>query len=312
MAVAVLRPEWIGLQLEPELVQRVQVARPNLNPKAPKPVAPQAGANQPAAPAVEPAPSVAVATPVEPTLAPQPQAEPTPAQPEPQVAVEAQPAPAVEPMPTTENPVAAQNLPHYLPAGESLWVGSFDGGARATEAWASVTPGSKAFAQLANGNFFIGSVKAVAADALVLAVKHGEVLLPRSEIRKVTTLDSRDYADLQRATQGFLKLSNDNRLVGEILQTVGDDHYVLQMQSDRIVVPRSAVQQVVERGGSEGLRFGSVGDEEQWLRGVAERQLQSQRTGASSQKPSTKSGAQPSQQQIPVKQEQRTAPSAAK
>lgn len=311
-AVAVLHPEWIGLTLEPELVQRVQVARPNLSPKAPKPVAPQAGKNEPAAPAVEPAPQVAVATPVAP--APQPTAQPTPAptEPEPKVAVVEQPAPAVDPMPTTENPVATQNLPHYLPAGETLWVGSFDGGARATEAWASVTPGSKAFAQLANGNFFIGSVKAVAADALVLAVKHGEVFLPRSEIRKVTTLDSRDYADLQRATQGFLKLSNDNRLVGEILQTVGDDHYVLQMQSDRIVVPRSAVQQVVERGGSEGLRFGSVGDEEQWLRGVAERQLQSQRTGASTTKPQTKSNAQQSQPHIPVKQEQRTAPSAAK
>jgi len=142
-----------------------------------------------------------------------------------------------------------------------------------------VTPGSKAFAQLQNGNFFIGSVKAVAQDAITLSVKQGEVFLAREEIKRVTTLDSRDYADLQRATQGFLKLSNDNRLVGEILQSVGDDHYVIQMHSDRIVVPRSAVQQVVERQGAEGVRFGTVGDEEQWLRGVAERQLESQRIG---------------------------------
>ena len=309
-AVAVLHPEWIGLTLEPELVQRVHVARPNLNPKAPKPVAPQVAKNEPAAPAVETAPNVAVAQPAEPT--PAPTTQPTPVEPEPKVAVVEQPAPAVEPMTTTENPVASQKLPHYLPAGETLWVGSFDGSERATAAWASVTPGSKAFAQLANGNFFIGSVKAVAADALVLAVKQGEVMLPRAEIRKVTTLDSRDYADLQRATQGFLKLSNDNRLVGEILQTVGDDHYVLQMQSDRIVVPRSAVQQVVERGGSEGVRFGSVGDEEQWLRGVAERQLQSQRTGTSLPKPTNTGSAQQSQPQIPVKQEQRKAPGSAK
>jgi len=270
-AVVVVHPEWVGLTLEPELVERVQVARPNVNPRTPKPIPQVAQVEKPAAPAVEPAPAqqntpVAQPVAIEPTPVVQPEVTPV-VQPE------------AAPQPTTENPIASANLPRYLPAGESLWVGEFDGGSRATAEWASVTPGSKAFAQLQNGNFFIGSVKAVAQDAITLSVKQGEVFLAREEIKRVTTLDSRDYADLQRATQGFLKLSNDNRLVGEILQSVGDDHYVIQMHSDRIVVPRSAVQQVVERQGAEGVRFGTVGDEEQWLRGVAERQLESQRVG---------------------------------
>jgi hypothetical protein len=275
-AVVVVHPEWVGLTLEPELVERVQVARPNVSPRTPKPILQVAQVDKPAAPAVEPAPAQ-VETPVAQPVA----VEPTPVEPQPVVQPEVTPVtqPEVAPQPTTENPVASANLPRYLPAGESLWVGEFDGGTRATAEWASVTPGSKAFAQLQNGNFFIGSVKAVAQDAITLSVKQGEVFLAREEIKRVTTLDSRDYADLQRATQGFLKLSNDNRLVGEILQSVGDDHYVIQMHSDRIVVPRSAVQQVVERQGAEGVRFGTVGDEEQWLRGVAERQLESQRVG---------------------------------
>ncbi len=275
-AVVVVHPEWVGLTLEPELVERVQVARPNVNPRTPKPIPQVAQVDKPAAPAVEPAPvqqNMPVAQPVA--------VEPTPVEPTPVAQPEVTPVtqPEVAPQPMTENPIASANLPRYLPAGESLWVGEFDGGTRATAEWASVTPGSKAFAQLQNGNFFIGSVKAVAQDAITLSVKQGEVFLAREEIKRVTTLDSRDYADLQRATQGFLKLSNDNRLVGEILQSVGDDHYVIQMHSDRIVVPRSAVQQVVERQGAEGVRFGTVGDEEQWLRGVAERQLESQRVG---------------------------------
>ena len=275
-AVVVVHPEWVGLTLEPELVERVQVARPNVSPRTPKPIPQVAQIDKPAAPAVEPAPA-----PMETPVAQPVAVEPTPVEPQPVAQPEVTPVaqPEVAPQPMTENPIASANLPRYLPAGESLWVGEFDGGTRATAEWASVTPGSKAFAQLQNGNFFIGSVKAVAQDAITLSVKQGEVFLAREEIKRVTTLDSRDYADLQRATQGFLKLSNDNRLVGEILQSVGDDHYVIQMHSDRIVVPRSAVQQVVERQGAEGVRFGTVGDEEQWLRGVAERQLESQRVG---------------------------------
>lgn len=309
--VVVLHPEWVGLTLEPELVERVQVARPNTTPRVPKPVAPVTDA-QPAVPGVETAP-------VQPSNVEQPQ---------PQQAAQVEPQPVVTPVPVVPTPVPAQpqaegnladqlaansTLPRYLPAGESLWIGQYDGGSRGTAEWASVAPGSKAFAQLENGNFFIGSVKAVAADALVLSVKQGEVMLPRAEIRKVTTLDSRDYADLQRATQGFLKLSNDNRLVGEILETVGDDHYVLQMHSDRIVIPRSEVQQVVQRGGNEGLRFGSLGDEEQWLRDVAGRQLETQRAGG--KQPSTNRSTtqgQATQPQIPVKQEQRKVPSSGK
>jgi len=305
--IAVLHPEWVGLTLEPELVERVQVARPNTSPRVPKPVAP-ADEAQPAVPAVEPAP-------VQPTNVEQPQQT---EKVEPQPSVEPQPVVQTPSMPQAETSIADQvaansTLPRYLPAGESLWIGQYDGGSRGSAEWASVAPGSKAFAQLENGNFFIGSVKAVAADALVLSVKQGEVMLPRAEIRKVTTLDSRDYADLQRATQGFLKLSNDNRLVGEILETVGDDHYVLQMHSDRIVIPRSEVQQVVQRGGNEGLRFGSLGDEEQWLRDVAGRQLETQRTGGN-QKAVNRTSSQGTQTetQIPVKQEQRTAPSSGK
>ena len=167
-------------------------------------------------------------------------------------------------MPAPVAAAPAVELPRYLPAGEALWIGEFDGGARAAAAWASVR---------------------LAEDRLILMVGKGEVVLPRDEVAKVTTLDSGDYADLQRATTGFLKLSNNNRLVGAILESVVDDHYVLQMRSDRIVVPRSAVDSVVADVGNEGLRFGSLGGEEEWLRQVAAQKLQAMRATTAPPRP---------------------------
>lgn len=271
--VAVLQPKWLGLTLEPELVERVQVARPEPTPKVKPPVLP-------AEPKVEPKTSTEPKTvpepKVEPKSEPQPQVEPQPVPPTP---AESRPQPQPQGEMTPGDQIEPPELPRYLPAGESMWIGQFETSPPTENDWANVRPGGKAFAQLQNGNFFIGSVKGVAADALILVVKQGEVTLPRAEVTRITGLDTSDYSALQKATAGFLKLSNKNRLVGQILETVDDDHYILQMRSDRIVVPRSTVEKVVQQPGSENLRFGSTGDEEGWLREMAERQLQSERTG---------------------------------
>lgn len=267
--------------MDPQPIDRVQVARPDTAPRVPKPAQPKPDREQPE-PEVTPAPL--------PELPAEPMVETTPDHSEPATTPDVQPPVVPLPIPTEPTPnepaaqIAAPDLPRYQPVGDTMWIGQFDGRAEVGEQWANVRPGSKAFAQLANGNFFIGSVKGVAKDALVLSVKQGEVSLARNEVTKLTALDSADYFDLQRATTGFLKLSNKNRLVGAILESVVDDQYILQMRSDRIVVPRSAVEEVVQQPGSDNLRFGSLGDEEEWLRQVATRQLQEMRTGKSAGK----------------------------
>ncbi len=290
-AVVVLRPEWLGLHFEPQLVARVQVARPNVELLVPTPLPPAVQAVAPVPPPIEVVrvdppkdPGPTNPTPTDPVAVVPTPADPTPTDP---VAVggpdpiAADPAPVV---PTGSQPVA--EVPRYLPVGDSLWIGDFDGRQRNVAEWAQVRLGAKAFAQLQNGNYFIGSVKAVNSDALILTVPAGEVTLLRGEIEKVATLDSQEYAELQQATTGFLRLSNRNRLVGAILKSVVDDNYVLQMRSDRIVVPRSAVEQVVAQPGMDGLRFSAANDEDEWLRGVASQQLRAMATGA----PATPSG----------------------
>jgi hypothetical protein len=60
--------------------------------------------------------------------------------------------------------------------------------------------------------------------------------------------------------------------VGTILKSVVDDNYVLQMRSDRIVVPKHDVETMVEEN-ADRLHFGTSQDEDTWLKQVAERQL---------------------------------------
>ncbi len=281
-SVAVLRPQWLGMQIEPELVERVQVTRPRVEVQAPVPAMPEEPV--PAAPAVETMPTqpqIEQPQDVESQVPTEPEGfqvtdvmQPTqPAEaPEPAAPVEIA-LPVVEPVPA--EPVPAQE---FLPVGEEMWVGQFSPGGRATM-WSSVPPGARAFAQLHNGNFFVGHVKAVAADSLVLELEAGEVSLSKEELQTVTALGSEEYAELQQATTGVLRLSNSNRLVGEILRSVSDDNYVLQMHSDRVVVPKNIVEQFLQQPDESGLRFGRTRDEDEWLRKLAARHLKAMAVG---------------------------------
>jgi hypothetical protein len=270
-AIVTVQPEWIGLHFAPQLVERVQVARPSVEVRTPTPPMPVIGkietepkqslAAKPDAGSVENANPVATAS----------------TTPLPSVPSDSQ---------TTAEPVATNELEmtaivtaplldksQMLPVGESLWIGDFVSmDPRSDQIWLGVGLGSKAFAQLRNGNYFIGSVKAVAASSLVMRVGTGEVTLHRGEVEKLTALDSEEYQELQKVTNGVIRLNNRNRLVGTILKSVADDHYVLQMRSDRIVVPKQAVEELIEQS-SDHLRFDTGQKEEAWLKDMATREL---------------------------------------
>lgn len=136
-----------------------------------------------------------------------------------------------------------------------------------------VVPGTRAFAQLHNGNYFIGNVKNASRDAVTLLYGKGEITLPRADLARLTALGSQDYESLQKATAGFVRLTNRNRLVGSILAGITDDHVVLESRSNRVILPRSAVGEIVEGEGESSVRFGTTPEEEEWLQRQAARQL---------------------------------------
>jgi hypothetical protein len=140
-----------------------------------------------------------------------------------------------------------------------------------------LTLGSRAFAQLHNGNYFVGSVKRIEEAALTLLVDEGEVSLPKDSIVRLTKLGAGDYEALMKVTEGSVRLTNSNKLVGSIIRDIADDHVVLEFRSNRVVLPKSAVNDIVEGAASGGVRLGTTAQEENWLREIAERELGSGR-----------------------------------
>jgi hypothetical protein len=310
--VMMLRPDWLGLHFQMQLVDRVQVARPNVDLRTPtpppvvvKPTANTTKGTETATTAQSADPSTATTTPTtgdeqpravgagsptdlaatapEASGATQPSTtQPSATQPSTTQLSTTQPsADTTSGLPTPSSETnsalagagAGLDKSKMLPVGETMFIGDFETrGVAPDQAWSGVGLGSKAFAQLRNGNYFVGSVKAVAASALILRIGNGEITIPRTEVEKITPLDSEEYQVLQKTTNGVLRLNNRNRLVGTILKSVVDDNYVLQMRSDRIVVPKHDVETMVEEN-ADRLHFGTSQDEDTWLKQVAERQL---------------------------------------
>lgn len=301
-AVTVWKPEWIGLGRAPERVQVVELVRPNVAVTVPVPeVVPQPLDEEPR----PDKPSVVVVPPTEPKPAdPGTVTPPTevPTEPKPVDPVAVTPPPTTDPAPVTptdtvptpvvptptpegqngwpvrEVPVAqaptAPSKPALIRVNEDLLIGEPDDSVRTkAPAGATVMPGARAFAQLANGNYFIGSVKAVDAERLTLKVDTGEVTLQVAALAKLTELGSADYAELQRVTSGFVRLTNNNRLVGGILSGIADDHVVLEFRSNRVMLPRSAVGQVVSGESDAAVRLDTTREEDDWLRHLVERQV---------------------------------------
>ena len=138
-----------------------------------------------------------------------------------------------------------------------------------------VLPGSKAFAQLHNGNYFIGGVKTADAKSVTLRLEDGggEITLQLDAIARLTELGSSDYAELQKVTSGFVRLLNNNRLVGGILSQIADDHVILEFRKNRVMVPRSAIGAVVQGDDDLSVRLDTTSEEDDWLRRLAEREL---------------------------------------
>ncbi len=299
------RVEQVAVQ-RPEVPVAVAIPRPPEVPAVePSPAGPLPGQPEPPQPVPPSIPVVAqVGTPpssegpqpqpVPPTLPavlpapdPSPPIDPTPAPP----VVQQAPVVVVEPPSAAVTPPGSERHswppamggerapgigtpPGFVRIGEDLMIGDQDGApARPARAVEGVMPGSKAFAQLHNGNYFIGSVKCADAERITLRIDTGEVTLQVAGIARLTELGSSDYEDLQKVTSGFVRLTNNNRLVGGILRHIADDHIVLEFRSNRVMVPKSEIGEVVHGEGDAAVRLDTTREEDDWLSRLVERQL---------------------------------------
>ncbi|MFK7742575.1 MAG: hypothetical protein AB8H80_19850 [Planctomycetota bacterium] len=174
----------------------------------------------------------------------------------------------IDPAPAAQEPKPLARFGDGLLVGEQ---GAIDGQVQAMD---GVAAGSRAFAQLHNGNYFIGQVKSVAGRTITLRVKEGEVTLHSDDIAQLTQLGSSDYDELQRVTKGFVRLTNNNRLVGGILSKIADDHVVLEFRRNRVMLPKSLVGEIVSgEQDNNKVRLGTTVEEDDWVRDLAEREL---------------------------------------
>jgi hypothetical protein len=240
-------------------------------------------------PVTPPAEGVVIAPPTVP--GDEPSATPVELPTEPAPAVVAAPA---EAWPAPQMPVVsvpqrvANDAPNLVRVSDDLVIGGpvVADPVATRRAVEGMLPGSRAFAQLHNGNYFIGSVKYLDPDRITLRVDSGEVTLQVGAIARLTALGSSDYEELQKVTSGFVRLTNNNRLVGGILRGIADDHIILEYRSNRVMLPKTAVGEVVESAGDSGVRLDTTREEDDWLRELAERQLGSGRGAEPATKPS--------------------------
>lgn len=216
----------------------------------------------------EPTPVVAQATPPAAVPAPTPDATPAAVAPSPSVAW-----PVARGGDAARASGARKPIGTLVRVGDDTMLGEADADVGERRVVDGVIPGVKAFAQLRNGNFFIGSVKSVDAAQVTLRTPEGEVTLGKAELTRLTGLGSADYEALQKATDGFVRLTNSNKLVGGILSQIADDHVVLEFRSNRVILPRSAVGEVVAGPQGEGVRLGTTSEENDWVRKLAEREV---------------------------------------
>jgi hypothetical protein len=61
--------------------------------------------------------------------------------------------------------------------------------------------------------------------------------------------------------------------VGGILSQIADDYVVLEFRKNRVMVPRSAIGSLVKGDDDLTVRLDTTGEEDEWLRRLAEREL---------------------------------------
>ncbi|MCA8970150.1 MAG: hypothetical protein KDC95_10215 [Planctomycetes bacterium] len=119
---------------------------------------------------------------------------------------------------------------------------------------AGIMRGAQAFAQLQNGHFFVGRVQKVQEDELVMTWDQAEITFLPGDLQKLMPLASQEANILKGGPEGYVKLKNQNKIWGQILEDL-PDVVTIQKGEHRIVIPKVAVAQVTKEKRAE-IRLG--------------------------------------------------------
>jgi hypothetical protein len=157
--------------------------------------------------------------------------------------------------------------------GEDLQIGTAEGmpsRPRVHHLAAGLATGSQAFAQLKNMNFFLGRVKAMDSSFLTLDLTPGEVTIAFDDLNAIVPLASEEYRMMQGSAEGFVKLTNRNKLFGKILTNSLADNVVLEVQQSHVVIPRASIEEV---GQQVKTSVQVLQDEDgDWIKAILQRQ----------------------------------------
>lgn len=256
-AVAFLKPEWLGLKVEWQAIEVVKVARPDvgvdMRPPELNPVEDPGVGQVDTPPTIDVPPLVATnpdnELPVNPPVEVPPDMGPPDAGTDPFLSLTPDLA-GIDPLNPDESPAADAGP---LQVGEYLQINQADSeaviepmvsGKRVD--LASLQPGSEAFALLPNEAFFVGTVRKLNVSHVTLNVGAGEVTFAYDELVSLTTLAQAGVAinGSADAQQGFVRLNNENRLYGMIVQPDAGDKVHLESDNSRVKIPLNSVDRI--------------------------------------------------------------------
>ena len=134
--------------------------------------------------------------------------------------------------------------------------------------------GSNALAQLMNNNIFFGRIKALDSIFVTLTFGRGEVSLPLEDVRVLTHLARDEFKSLKnQGTAGSIYLRNNNRLRG-IIVAQRDDSVILQVKSNRVMIPKSAIEHIQTQP-NDTVQFAEddTVETDDWVRQLVEERL---------------------------------------
>nr|HMQ20982.1 hypothetical protein [Planctomycetota bacterium] len=111
---------------------------------------------------------------------------------------------------------------------------------------AGILRGAQAFAQLENGHFFVGRVQKVEEEELVMTWGQAEISFLPGDLQKLLPLATQEVDILRGGPEGYVKLKNQNKIWGQILEDL-PDVVTIQKGEHRIVIPKVAVAQVTKQ-----------------------------------------------------------------
>lgn len=135
-------------------------------------------------------------------------------------------------------------------------------GARAmTDFSPGIVRGARAFAQLHNGNFFVGRVQKIRPEEVLIGLANdSEITFVPGDLQKLLPLAEAEEQVLKSGPDGYVRLKNRNKIWGRILSNL-PNVVTIDTGESRIILPKSTILEVSAKPRTE-VELGR--DEQDW------------------------------------------------